>query len=104
VSATSHPLVVTRVARPTVTTRTTGVTSLALFAVAFLWAFAGGHTQLAFWVLSGLVPIFTPASLAISVAATVHGIGNWGVVAVEFAAVGLGLVTLLGSLQHLDEL
>jgi hypothetical protein len=103
-SATSHPLVVTRVAHPTVSARTTGVTSLLLFVVAFLWAFAEGHTQLAFWVLSGVFPFFTPASLAIAVAATVHGIGDWRVVVVEFVAVGLGLVTLLGSLRHLDEL
>jgi hypothetical protein len=104
VSTTFHPLVVTRVAQPTVSVRTTGVASLALFAIGFLWAFAGGHTQLAFWVLSGLVPIFTPASLAISVAATAHGIGNWGVVAVEFVAAGFGLATVLGAVRHLDEL
>jgi hypothetical protein len=103
-STTTYPLVATRIARPAVSARTTGVASLSLFAIAFLWAFAGGHTQLAFWVLSGIVPFFTPASLAISVAATAHGIGNWGVVLVEFAAAGLGLVTLLGSLRHLDEL
>ena len=50
------------------------------------------------------VPFFTPASLAIAVAATAHGIGDWGVVVVEFAAAALGLVTILGSLRHLDEL
>jgi hypothetical protein len=104
VSALSHPLAAERVWHPTVSARTTGVASLTLFAVAFLWAYAQGHTQLAFWVLSGLVPFFTPASLAISVAATAQGIGSWGVVVVQFAAAGLGLVTLLGSLRHLDEL
>jgi hypothetical protein len=103
-SATSHPLVATRVAHPTVSARTTGVASLALFVGGFLWAFAEGHTQLAFWVLSGLFPFFTPASLAIVVAATAHGIGDWRVVSVEFVAAGLGLVTVLGSLRHLDEL
>jgi hypothetical protein len=103
-SATSHPLAVTHVAHPTVSVRTTGVASLGLFVVAFLWAFAEGHTQLAFWVLSGVVPFFTPASLAIAVAATAHGIGDWGVVVVEFGAAALGLVTILGSLRHLDEL
>ena len=100
----SRPTTVDRVAYPAVTARMTGTASLALFGVAFLWAYAGGHTQLAFWVLSGLFPVFTPASLAISIGATVHGIGNWGVVAVEFAAAGLGLFTVLGSLRHLDEL
>jgi succinate dehydrogenase hydrophobic anchor subunit len=103
-SATSHPLVATRVAHPTVSVRTTGVASLGLFMVAFLWAYAEGHTQLAFWVLSGIFPFFTPASLAIVVAATVHGIGDWRVVVVDFVAAGLGLVTVLGSLRHLDEL
>ncbi len=103
-SAPSYSLAVPRVARPTVSLHTTGVASLALFAVAFVWAFAEGHTQQAFWVLSGLVPIFTPASLAISVAATAQGIGSWGVVVAEFLAVGLGLVTLLGALRYLDEL
>jgi hypothetical protein len=103
-SATSHPLVVSRVARPTVSVRTTGVASLTLFVAAFVSAFAEGHTQLAFWVLSGVVPFFTPASLAITVAATAHGIGDWRVVVVEFVAAGLGLMTVLGSLRHLDEL
>jgi hypothetical protein len=106
VSATthSHPLTVDRIAYPIVSVKTTGAASLALFPIAFLWALSDGHTQLAFWVLSGLFPIFTPASLAIAVAATAHGIGSWGVVALEFAAAGLGLVTVLGSLRHLDEL
>ncbi len=103
-AAISHPQIATRVARPIVSPRTTGLASLSLFGVAFLWAFADGHTQLAFWVLSGVFPIFTPASLAISVAATAHGIGNWGVVALEFVAAGLGLTTILGSLHYLDEL
>jgi hypothetical protein len=106
VSATSHSrsIAAPRVSQPTVSMRTTGVASLALFGVAFAWAFVGGHHQLAFWVLSGLVPFFTPASLAISVAATAQGIGSWGVVVVQFVAAGLGLVTLLGGLRHLDEL
>jgi hypothetical protein len=104
VSALSHPHVATHVALPTVSPRATGIASLTSFLIAFLWAFEEGHTQLAFWVLSGVFPIFTPASLAISVAATAHGIGNWGVVVLEFVAVGLGLATILGSLHHLDEL
>jgi hypothetical protein len=104
VSALSHPHVTTHVAHPAVTPRATGIASLTLFLVAFLWAFEEGHTQLAFWALSGVFPIFTPASLAISVAATAHGIGSWGVVVVEFAAAGLGLATILGSLRYLDEL
>lgn len=100
----AHPIAVSRVWHPTVSARTTRVASLTLFAVAFLWAFAGGRHQLAFWVLSGIVPFFTPASLAISVAATAQGIGSWGVVVVQFLAAGLGLITLLGGLRHLDEL
>ena len=102
-SATTHPLRVDGISRPAISVRATAISSFSLFMLAFFWAYGEGHRQLAFWILSGLMPIFTPASLALSVAATVHGIGSWGPVAVEFGAVGLGLMTILGSLRYLED-
>ena len=102
-SATSHPLAVPRVARPTVSLRTTGVASLSLFAVAFVWAFAQGHTQQAFWSVRARPHLHAGVARHLGRG---DGAGHreLGVVVVEFLAVGLGLVTLLGSLRYLDEL
>jgi hypothetical protein len=104
-SAVVHPTSTTRHLSVRVPgARLLGTVSLALFALAFAAALAHGHTQLAWWAVSGLFPLITPASLAMCVAATVQGIGSWSVAVVEAAAVLMGLAALLRAARHLDAL
>ena len=98
------PLSHVRTGRRPVSARALGLAAVSLFGAAFAVAGLGGHWVLAFWALSGLFPLVTPASLSACIAATVDGSGSWPVVGLTGAACVVGLAALLRAMGSLERL